>query len=167
MDLKKYVYDKLDELEIEYIVMNHEAMFSEKDTKLNDFDNNIIVGKNLFLRNKNKTRYYLVMVPLTKRVKLVELSEKLSETRFSFANENELDYYLKTTPGSVSYLNVITADRINANYKNITYIIDSELLKAAKVGFHPSDNTSTVVTTPDSIIKVFEQYNLNYYILDV
>ena len=93
MELKEYVYKKLDYLQIKYSVINHKAMFSREDTNFDDFANNITIGKNLFLRNKNKTKYYLIMVPLTKRVNLDELSEKLEETRFSFANEKELDKY--------------------------------------------------------------------------
>lgn len=167
MDYKQYVYNKLDEFDIEYSVINHKAMFSEKDTDFQDFDKNIVIGKNLFLRNDKKKKYYLILLPLTKKVNLQELADKLNEKRFSFANEKELDEYLKITPGSVSYLNIITASMFNDNYEKITYIIDRQLLSADKIGFHPSDNTATVVTTPSSITKVFELYSLNYYILDL
>lgn len=167
MELKEYVYNKLDELKIEYSVINHKAMFSIEDTNFDDFADNIIIGKNLFLRNKNKTKYYLIMVPLTKRVKLDELAEKLNETRFSFANEKELDNYLKITPGSVSYLNVITGKILGGDIKEVTYVIDKELINLELVAFHPSDNTASVVTNPKSISTVFKEYGLKYNIIDL
>lgn len=167
MGLKEYVYNKLDELNIEYSIINHKAMFSENDTNFDDFANNITIGKNLFLRNKNKTKYYLIMVPLTKRVKLDELSEKLEETRFSFANEKELNNYLKISPGSVSYLNVITAEMLGGNIKEVTYIIDKELMNIELVAFHPSDNTASVVTNPKVILTIFEEYGLKYNIINL
>lgn len=167
MELKEYVYQKLDEMEISYQVINHKAIFNESDTNFDDFDNNIVIGKNLFLRNNKKNKYYLILLPLTKRINLQELADKLNEKRFSFANEKELDEHLKITTGSVSYLNVITAEKLGGNFREITYIVDNELMKAEKIGFHPSDNTATVVTTPDSILKIFDEYNLEYYIMDL
>jgi len=52
--LKEYVYQKLDEMEIPYQVINHKAIFSELDTNFDDFASNIVIGKNLFLRNNKK-----------------------------------------------------------------------------------------------------------------
>lgn len=167
MELKECVYNKLDELKIEYSIINHKAMFSREDTNFDDFANNITIGKNLFLRNKNKTKYYLIIVPLTKKVNLNELSEKLNETRFSFASENELDSYLKISPGSVSYLNVITAEKLGGNIKDITYIIDKDIMECEKVVFHPSDNTASVETNPNIITTVFEKYGLEYKVMDL
>lgn len=167
MELKKYVYNKLDELGIEYLIINHKAMFSEEDTDFDKFAYNIVIGKNLFLRNKNKTRYYLIMLPLDKRIKLDELSKKIDETRFSFANENELDNYLKIAPGSVSYLNVITAEKLGGNFREVTYIIDEEIMSNKLVAFHPSDNTASVVTKPEVILTIFKEYGLKYNIINL
>lgn len=167
MELKEYVYEKLEHLNIPYQVVNHKALFSEQDTNLDDFEKDITMGKNLFLRNKKKDKYYLILILLTKRINLQELEDKLNEKRFSFANENELYEHLKITPGSVSYLNVITAEKLGGNFRNVLYVIDKEVINAEKIGFHPSDNTATVVTRPDSILKVFDEYNLKYYIIDI
>lgn len=167
MKLKEYVYNKLDELNIEYSIINHKAMNSEKDTNFDDFANNITIGKNLFLRNHKKNKYYLVLLPLTKKINLQELADLLDEKRFSFANETELNDYLKIMPGSVSYLNVITANKLGGRYKDISYVIDKEIISSEKVGFHPSDNTATVVTKPDIILKIFEEYDLKCCIIDL
>lgn len=167
MNLKEYVYNKLDELNIDYSVINHKAMNSEKDTNFDDFGHNITIGKNLFLRNDKKKKYYLVLLPLTKKINLLKLAELLGEKRFSFANETELDRYLKISPGSVSYLNVLTANKLEGKYNEVSYIIDKEIILSEKVGFHPSDNTATVVTKPDIILKIFEEYGLEYNIIDL
>lgn len=167
MDNKEYICNKLKEMNIEFHVINHKAIFSEKETNLDEFDNNIVIGKNLFLRNDKKTKYYLFSLPLSKKANLSELASLFGEKRFSFANEEELKKHLNITPGSVSYLNVITADKNNANFKDVTYIIDRELLKAEKIGFHPSDNTATIVTIPHVIIDIYEKYNLEYNVIEI
>jgi len=142
-------------------------MFSEQDTNFEEFDNDITIGKNLFLRNDKKKKYYLILIPLVKRVNLQSLAEKLGEKRFSFANEEELDLHLNIKPGSVSYLNIITAEKLGGKYKDVIIVIDNEILESKKVGFHPSDNTATVVTTPDSILKVLNEYDLKYSVLEL
>lgn len=167
MELKKCVYEKLDKMKVEYEIINHEPMFSEKDTNFDNFDNNIIIGKNLFLRNKNKNKYYLVMLRLNKKVDLQKLANCLEEKRLSFANETELYEYLRISPGSVSYLNIITSEKLKGKYNEISYIIDKDIMMTEKVGFHPSDNTTTVVTAPEIVCKVFKEYNLQYSVLDL
>ena len=152
-------------MNIPYTAITHKAIFSEKDTEENLFDKDIVIGKNLFLRNNKKTKYYLVSLPLNKKVELKKLAEILEEKRFSFANETELKEYLNIMPGSVSYLNVITADK--EKYGEATYIVDKELFESKKVGFHPSDNRATVVTTPDVILKIYEEYNVKYKVIEI
>ncbi len=167
MNKKECICKKLNDMNIKYTVINHRAIFSEKDINTDFFDKDIIIGKNLFLRNDKKTNYYLFSLPLNKRANLEELAKKLNEKRFSFANEKELDYYLNISAGSVSYLNVITAAEVSDNFKNVIYVIDKELLNGDKIGFHPSDNTATIITTPDSILKIYDEYNLKYCIIDI
>lgn len=167
MDNVEYICNVLQKMDINYSVIKHKAIFSENDTEEDLFEKNIVIGKNLFLRNEKKTKYYLFSLPLTKRANLLELAKLMDEKRFSFANENELKEYLNITPGSVSYLNVITAEKDNIKYKDVTYIIDGELLKAHKIGFHPSDNTATIVTKSDTIEKVYNNYGVKYYIIDI
>jgi len=154
-------------MNIEYEVIEHQAIYSENEENSGMFPSNILIGKNLFLRTANKSAYYLYSLPLHKKADLKKLSSKLNEKRFSFANEQELEYFMKITPGAVSYLNVITSDYLNGEYKNVKYIIDKKLFSKEKIGFHPSKNSLTVVTTPDVIEKIYNEYDLDYKIMEV
>ena len=165
MDNVEYVCNKLKEFNIDFSLIKHKAIFSENDTDEDIFSKDIVIGKNLFLRNDKKTKYYLYSLPLLKKANLVKLADIMGEKRFSFANENELKEHLAITPGSVSYLNVITAEKNQANYKEVIYIIDNDLLKSEKIGFHPSDNTATIVTKPQVILEIYNKYNVKYRII--
>lgn len=167
MEFKEIVYKKLNELGIKYEIFNHKAIFSEYDAEEEIFDNDIVIGKNLFLRNDKKTKYYLISLPLNKKADLKKMAEIIEEKRFSFANEKELNEYLNIKPGSVSFLNIITASLKSDKYKEVEYIIDKELFNSKKVGFHPSDNTATVVTNPNSILKLYDEYNLKYKVIGI
>jgi Ala-tRNA(Pro) deacylase len=56
---RERVYAFLDALGIAYEVVEHPAMFSAADNELHERDRNATIFKNLFLRNKDKSRYYL------------------------------------------------------------------------------------------------------------
>ena len=75
MGLKEIVYQKLDDMKIKYDVINHKAIFSESDTDEDLFDKDILIGKNLFLRNDKKSKYYLVCLPLNKRADLKKIAD--------------------------------------------------------------------------------------------
>lgn len=165
MDNKEYICNALKEMNMDFDIINHIPIFCEKDRELVKIDKDVVIGKNLFLRNDKKTKYYLYCLPLNKKANLLELANLLGEKRFSFANENELIEHLAIMPGSVSYLNVLTAERKNANFRDVIYIIDKQILKANKIGFHPSDNTATIVTSPNVITDIYDKYGLEYIIV--
>jgi Ala-tRNA(Pro) deacylase len=119
---RERVYALLNRLGIEYEIVEHPAMFSAADNELHERDINATIFKNLFLRNKDKSRYYLYSLPIMKRADLAALASHISETRFSFGNEGELWNNLRIRPGSVSPLNVIDAPETD-----VEILIDCEI----------------------------------------
>jgi Ala-tRNA(Pro) deacylase len=87
---REKVYSLLSEIGIKYEIIEHPAMFTAADNELHEQDINATIFKNLFLRNKDKSRYYLYSLPIMKRADLTALASKIGENRFSFGNENEL-----------------------------------------------------------------------------
>lgn len=155
--MEEKVYEILKKLNIEYEKVTHPALFTEKDDEKYGIVFNGTTCKNLFIRNKNKSKYYLIIIPLNKRINLNELQEKLNETRLSFGSEETLFEKLKITSGSVSLLNIIEVEQTD-----VKFIIDSNLLKENKVGFHPNTNKATVLFSPQNIEKIMDFYNVNY-----
>ena len=67
---KEEVYEKLNELNIKYRVVNHKAVFTMEDVineNIEPFEN---IVKNIFIRDDKKINYYLVLVSHNKKVKL-------------------------------------------------------------------------------------------------
>ena len=84
-DKKRQVYDFFDKLNIEYSVVNHKAIFSEKDGDGIDKKCEGIVCKNLFLKDKREeTKFYLVSLPLHKRANIKELEKKLGIKKIKY-----------------------------------------------------------------------------------
>jgi Ala-tRNA(Pro) deacylase len=164
MDLERQnkVYDLLDLLEIKYRKVGHPPLFTEADNARHRINIGAVIFKNLFLKNKNSTNYYLLSIPLEKRANLKKVADLLNETRLSFAEKNELEMKLNIQPGSVSFLNII--DKIDTD---VTFLIDTAVNTYELIGVHPNDNTATVVFEPSSITKIWDYYGAKYKFLDL
>ena len=160
--MENEVYKLLDKLNIEYTKIEHPPLFTCEDNEKYNIKFDAIVCKNLFIRNSNKSQYYLVSLPLEKRVDLKSLQMLLEEKRLSFGNENVLEEKLRIKSGAVSIFNII-----NLKDNDIIFVLDEEILKYEKVGFHPNINTETVIFNPQEIYKIFECYNVKYKFIEI
>lgn len=151
------VYDLLDNLKIDYDRLDHDAAMTmevcaEIDAAfgrmtLEEFKaepdgertSHAIICKNLFLCNRQKTKFYLLMIPGDKKFLTKNLSAQINSARLSFAGEEEMLKYLDITPGSVSVLGLMN-DHDNA----VQLLIDSDVLQSEYVGCHPCINTSSL-----------------------
>lgn len=77
--MKNEVYQLLNKLHIQYEKIEHPPLFTCEDNEKYNIKFNAIVCKNLFIRNSNKSQYYLVALPLEKRVDLKLLQMLLGE----------------------------------------------------------------------------------------
>ncbi|MBX7183508.1 MAG: prolyl-tRNA synthetase associated domain-containing protein [Vicinamibacteria bacterium] len=96
--------------------------------------------KNLFLRNQKGDRHYLVIVPHAKTVDLRQVADQIGDGKLSFASPERLLRHLGLTPGSVSPFGLI-----NDAERRVRVFLDAQLREAGRVGFHPNDNTATLV----------------------
>lgn len=151
------VYDLLDDLKIDYDRLDHDAaMNMEVCDEINaafgrmtleefkaepdgERTSHAIICKNLFLCNRQKTKFYLLMIPGDKKFLTRNLSAQINSARLSFAGEEEMLKYLDITPGSVSVLGLMN-DHDNA----VQLLIDSDVLQSEYVGCHPCINTSSL-----------------------
>lgn len=155
--MENEVYKLLDKLNIEYTKVEHPPLFTCADNEKYNIKFDAVVCKNLFIRNSNKCQYYLVSLPLEKRVDLKSLQMLLGEKRLSFGDESVLEEKLGIKSGAVSIFNII-----NLKDKDIIFILDEDILKCEKVGFHPNINTETVILNPKELYRIFEFYDVKY-----
>ena len=99
-------YDLLDKLGIQFWRTDHGWMKADtmEDCHVIDACLNATVCKNLFLCNRQKTNFYLLMMPGDKPFKTKELSHQLGIARLSFASPEDMEQYLDCTPGSSSIM---------------------------------------------------------------
>ena len=146
------VYDFLDQLGIEYWRVDHEPAFDMEVCKAIDEALEAVICKNLFLCNRQKTKFYLLMIPGDKVFKTKELSHQIGSSRLSFAEPDAMEQYLDITPGSMSLMGLI-----NDPDNNVRLLVDEDVLKGEWLGCHPCINTSSMrMRTADAFGKFLE-----------
>ena len=158
---RERVYALLDRLGIEYGKVDHPPIFTQADSELRPVQIDAVIFKNLFLRNKDKSRYYLYSLPLTKRADLAAVAKALGETRLSFGDEDALQEKLNIRHGAVSFLNVIGLE-----CPDVSILIDSSVFDCDKIGVHPNDNTATVILRPQDIQRILAACGVEYRFLE-
>ena len=100
---------------------------------------NVRICKNLFLCNRQKTNFYLLIMPGDKVFKTKELSKQMGISRLSFAEEEYMEQFLDIHPGSVSVMGLI-----NDKNHRVRLVIDEDVLTEEFFGCHPCENTSSI-----------------------
>lgn len=144
------VYSLLDELSIPYERVDHAVSETMEACENIDMLLGVSMCKNLFLRNRQKTAFYLLMMPGTKKFKTKDVSKQLGTSRLSFAEPEYMEQYLNITPGSVSVLGLM-----NDSNHAVHLVIDKELLENEYIGCHPCINTSSLKIRTEDILNIF------------
>jgi len=148
-------YDFLDGLGIEYRRADHDEAQTMEACEEVDRHLGVIMCKNLFLCNRQKTDFYLLLMPADKPFKTKELSGQLGTARLSFASGEDMEALLGVSPGSVTVLGLI-----NDKDMRVRLLIDADLKGAAEFGCHPLVNTSSLAfRTSDLLEKVIPATN--------
>ena len=156
---RKRVYDVFNSLSIPYKVFEHPPIFSAADRVEKQVEVDGLICKNLFLRNKDRSKYYLYTLPIDKRADLLALQKKLGESRLSFGDEKALWEKLHITPGSVSLLNIVDSEEKPSTLK---FLIDSETLEVPGIGLHPNDNAATIVFSAEALPGLLAFYEAEF-----
>ncbi len=143
-------YDLLDSLGIEYQRVDHEAAETMAACEAIDAVLGVTMCKNLFLCNRQKTAFYLLLMPGDKKFKTKELSAQINSARLSFAEAEDMVKYLDIEPGSVSVIGLMN-DKDHA----VQLLIDEDVLQAEYLGCHPCVNTSSLKMRVDDVKSKF------------
>ena len=143
-------YDFLDSLGIPYRRTDHERADNMEACNVIDAVLGVVICKNLFLCNRQKTCFYLLMMPGDKKFKTKELSAQIQSARLSFAGPEDMLKYLDIEPGAVSIMGLMN-DRDHA----VHLLIDEDVLKEEYIGCHPCVCTSSLKLKTKDVTDVF------------
>jgi len=143
-------YDFLDSLGIEYVRTDHEPADNMEACNKIDAVLGVIICKNLFLCNRQKTKFYLLMMPGDKKFKTKELSKQINSARLSFADPEAMLAYLDIEPGAVSIMGLM-----NDVDNHVQLVIDKDVYEEEMFGCHPCINTSSLKMKASDVWEKF------------
>ena len=154
MKTKQEVIVKLDEMKINYTLIEHEPVYTIEEMEKIDIENIDYIVKNLFLRDAKGKKHYLVVADKDQKIDLKTLQEKIGSTKLSFASEDRLQKYLKLTKGAVSPFGIL-----NDEEAEVEVVFDKNIVGRSHIGVHPNDNSATVVLSYEDLEKIVKEKN--------
>ena len=145
------VYELLERLHIPYERIDHiQADTMEACQAVEEALQGAVICKNLFLCNRQRTAFYLLMMPGDKAFKTKELSAQIGSSRLSFGEAVYMERYLHISPGSVSVMGLM-----NDREHKVQLLIDRDILQEEYLGCHPCLNTSSLRLRMKDLLETF------------
>ena len=144
------VYDLLDRLQIPFERTDHEEANTMEACLEIDRILDTIICKNLFLCNRQKTQFYLLMMPGDKPFKTKDLSKQINSARLSFAEPEYMEEYLHIKPGAVSIMGLM-----NDTENHVQLLVDKPVLESETLGCHPCVSTSSLKLKTKDVFEKF------------
>lgn len=149
MDLYKKVEEKLNELNIPFEIVEHEpALTTEQaDSFIEGIEG--VRTKTMFLTNKKKTEFYLLIMDDKKRLDMDKFKEIVSSKQIKMASENSLFEKMMLPPGVVSPFGLLNNE-------------DED-----RMCFHPNTNEKTLFLKTVDLLKYLESIEYKANIIEI
>ncbi len=148
---EQQVYETLNRMHIAFERYEHPPVFTVDEAEQHWAGIRATHCKNLFLRNAKGKRHYLVALEHSKKADLADLARRLNDDRLSFGSPDRLMRFLGLTPGSVSPFGLI-----HDGARPVIVVLDDDLARADRLGFHPNVNTVTITLAAADFLRFLE-----------
>lgn len=133
------VYDLLRQLEIPFTSVAHPAAGAMEELTEVEARLGAPFCKNLFLCNRQKTEFFLLLIREDKRFRTAEVSRRIGRSRLSFGDEDTLFRLLGVHPGAITPLG-LAFDTQHA----VQLLVDEDLLALDTLCVHPCVNSESL-----------------------
>ena len=146
------VYDFLDDLEIEYFRLDHAPAFGSEEKLCREIEDSLgaRICKNLFLANRQRTKFYMLMIPEYKVFRSSDISKQAGSSRLHFAESEYMEELIDCSSGSASVMGLM-----NDTEHRVQLLVDEDVINSEYVGCHPCINTSSLRIRSGDIFEKF------------
>ena len=162
MDAYQQVANKLQELGIAFDVVEHPPAFTteQADSYIEGMEG--VRTKTMFLTNKKKTQYYLLIMDDKKRLDMDDFKVQVGADRIRMASLDSLAEKMNLPAGTVSPFGLL-----NNEEKDIQVYFDKEIINEERMTFHPNTNEKTIFISTTDLFKFLQDLGYSYEILDL
>ena len=162
MEAYQQVAKKLQELGITYDVVEHPpALTTEQaDSYIEGLEG--VRTKSMFLTNKKKTQFYLLIMDDKKPLDMDDFKEQVKANRIRMASAESLAEKMQLPPGTVSPFGLLNNDE-----KDIRVYFDKDILSEEIMTFHPNTNEKTIFISTTDLFKFLQDLGYSYEVLEL
>lgn len=162
MEAYQQVAKKLQELGITYDVVEHPPAFTteQADSYIEGLEG--VRTKSMFLTNKKKTQYYLLIMDDKKLLDMDDFKEQVKANRIRMASAESLAEKMQLPPGTVSPFGLLNNDE-----KDIRVYFDKDIVSEEIMTFHPNTNEKTIFIKTQDLFRFLESIDFKYEILSL
>lgn len=162
MDQYKMVENKLNELEIDFKIVDHPTAFTteEADKYIEGHDG--VRTKSMFLTDRKKKNFYLVILDDYKRLDMERFKDIVGEKKVKMASENSLMEKMKLPAGTVSPFGLL-----NNEDHDIKFFMDKEIADQEIMTFHPNTNEKTLFLKTKDLFKYLDNIGYEVNIIEL
>ena len=156
------LYSILDYLNISYQITQHKPLFTVTESQHLRGELQGAHVKNLFLRDKKKTHYWLITLLEDRQIDLKKLRHVINApSNLSFGPEDKLYELLGVKPGAVTIFGLMN------DYNNIIIpYLDKGIFDYHLFNAHPLRNDRTTTIATHDIEKFINHYDYKLQLLD-
>lgn len=162
MEAYEKVVEVLNGLDIPFDIVEHEpALTTEQaDSFIEGIEG--VRTKTMFLTNKKKTAYYLLIMDDQKRLDMDLLKELIGANRVRMASPESLFEKMSLPAGVVSPFGLL-----NNAEKDIHVYFDKEIMSEKRMSFHPNTNEKTLFVDTVDLLRFLEAIGYEPHIIEL
>ena len=156
------VVDQLNELGIPFQIVEHEPVLTteQADRFIKGIEG--VRTKTMFLTNKKKRNFYLVIIDDAKRLDMDVFKEIVEENRIKMASAETLNDKMMLLPGTVSPFGLI-----NNRDKDIQVYFDQEIVSEERMCFHPNTNEKTIFVNTEDLFTFLKAIGYEAHVINL
>ena len=160
MDAYQQVANKLHELGITFDVVEHPPAFTteQADSYIEGMEG--VRTKSMFLTNRKKTQYYLLIMDDKKRLDMDDFKVQVGAGRIRMASLDSLAEKMTLPAGTVSPFGLLNNDE-----KDILVYFDKDIVSEDIMTFHPNTNEKTIFIKTQDLFRFLESIGFTYKFL--
>ena len=156
------VVDTLNELGITFQIVEHEpALTTEQADRFIEGIEGVRT-KTMFLTNKKKRNFYLVIMDDAKRLDMDVFKEIVEEKQIKMASTETLNDKMMLPSGVVSPFGLL-----NNEDKDIRVYVDQEIVSEERMSFHPNTNEKTIFIQTEDLFTFLKEIGYEPHVIEL
>lgn len=162
MEAYEKVYEALKSMGISYDIVEHPPALTTEEADSYIEGKEGVRTKTLFLCNRKRTAFFLVIMDDQKQLDMKKLAKILGERSISFVSPDRLMEKMSLPAGVVSLFGLL-----NNEERDIKVYLDREMLSEKMMTFHPNDNSKTAFISTEDMYRFIEELGYEYHVVEL